>query len=340
MKFIDEAIITVQSGDGGRGCVSFRREKYIPRGGPDGGDGGRGGDVLLKASSQKRTLYHFRNQKHFKAERGGYGQGQQKSGRNGEDLIIEVPPGTIVFDQETETVLHDFVHTDETFVVAKGGRGGQGNKRFATSTNRAPRFAQPGEPGQTLTLRLELKLLAEVGIIGFPNAGKSTLISRISSARPKIADYPFTTLVPNLGMVKPEWGEPFAVADIPGLIEGAHSGVGLGVRFLRHIERTRWLVHLIDAASLDPADIMYHYRTINRELESYSRNLAEKPQILVLNKMDLSGTDLLADDFAAAFPDRTVFRISAVTGKGVRDLIRHLTRMINQCHGDQPLQAS
>ncbi len=340
MKFIDEAIITVQSGDGGRGCVSFRREKFIPRGGPDGGDGGRGGDVVLKASSQKRTLYQFRNQRHFKAGKGGYGQGQQKSGKNGETLILEIPPGTLVIDQETGAVLHDFIHADETFVVASGGRGGQGNKRFASSTNRAPRYAQPGEPGQTLVLRLELKLLAEVGIIGFPNAGKSTLISHISSARPKIGDYPFTTLVPNLGMVKPEWGEPFAVADIPGLIEGAHTGAGLGVQFLRHIERTRWLVHLIDAATLDPADILYQYRTINLELARYSQKLAEKPQILALNKMDLSGTDDLAEAFAAALPDQIVFRISAVTGQGLRDLIRHLTQKINQDHGEQPQQTS
>lgn len=338
MKFIDEAIITVQSGDGGRGCVSFRREKYIPRGGPDGGDGGRGGDVILKASSQKRTLYQFRNKKFFRAARGGYGQGQQRAGKNGDTLIIEVPPGTMVMDPESGSVIHDFIEAGETFVIAKGGRGGQGNKRFATSTHRAPRFAQPGEPGQTLVLRLELKLLAEIGIIGFPNAGKSTLISHISSARPKIGDYPFTTLTPNIGMIKPEWGEPFAVADIPGLIEGAHSGVGLGIQFLRHIERTRFLLHLIDAAAIDAADMLYQYRTINQELSHYSQQLAEKPQILVLNKLDIPGTEETAAAFQALLPDVAIFKISAATGLGLRELTRHLTRLINQNNGDQPNQ--
>ncbi len=339
MKFIDEAIITVQSGDGGRGCVSFRREKYIPRGGPDGGDGGRGGDVILLASSQKRTLYHFRNQRHFKAQRGGYGQGQQRSGKNGAHLTIEVPPGTVVMDAESGTIIHDFIEPGETFIVAKGGRGGQGNKRFATSTNRAPRFAQPGEPGQTFQLRLELKLIAEIGIIGFPNAGKSTLISHVSSARPKIGDYPFTTLTPTIGMIKPEWGEPFAVADIPGLIEGAHSGVGLGIQFLRHIERTRFLLHLIDAAALDFSDVLYQYRTINHELAQYSPSLSEKQQILVLNKLDIPEAQEKAAAFQAALPGTTVFTISAATGQGLPELMRHLTRLINQNHAEQPHQA-
>ncbi|MGD1972142.1 MAG: GTPase ObgE, partial [Desulfobacterales bacterium] len=228
MKFIDEAMITVQSGDGGRGCVSLRREKYVPRGGPDGGDGGKGGDVILKSSLHRRTLYPFQFKRQFKAEKGAHGQGKQKTGRNGSDLIIEIPPGTLVKDTATGEVIKDFTTTGESFTVVKGGRGGLGNARFKTSTNRTPRYAQPGEAGQTRQLKLELKLLADVGIIGLPNAGKSTLISVISSASPKIANYPFTTLTPTLGVVETEWGDPFVVADIPGLIEGAHEGAGLG----------------------------------------------------------------------------------------------------------------
>ena len=238
MKFVDEAIITVQSGNGGSGCVSFRRERFIPRGGPDGGDGGAGGDVILLASPRKRTLHHFQYKKNFKAPNGAHGQGKQKTGKTGEDLTIEVPPGTLVTCIDSGEILKDLTKPDKTFILAKGGRGGQGNIHFKTSTRRAPRFAQPGEPGQTLTVKLELKLLADVGIIGLPNAGKSTLISTISSARPKIGNYPFTTLTPNLGVVQNPKGEPFIIADIPGLIEGAHQGAGLGTRFLRHIEST------------------------------------------------------------------------------------------------------
>lgn len=333
MKFIDEAIITVQSGDGGRGCVSFRREKFIPRGGPDGGDGGNGGDVILAASSQKRTLYKFRHQKKFKAPKGGYGQGSNKTGRNGAPLVVEIPPGTIVSDAETGQILHDFSNPGETFRVAAGGRGGKGNKHFATSTNRAPKFAQPGEPGQTLTLKLELKLIADVGIIGFPNAGKSTLISVLSSARPKIGDYPFTTLTPNLGVVQGNWGEPFVVADIPGLIEGAHSGAGLGIQFLRHVERTRILVHLIDAFEIEATDPLQRYRAINRELEQYSKELAKKRQIVVLNKLDLPGAADAAEAFAFALPEIRVHRISAATGQGVAELKSHLGRTLEEIDG-------
>ncbi len=244
MKFFDEAFITVQSGNGGRGCVSFRREKFIPRGGPDGGDGGKGGDVILKSTSHRRTLYQFRYRREFKAKNGGHGQGRQKTGKNSDDLIIEIPPGTLVKDAETNDIIKDFTQPGESFIIAKGGRGGRGNTRFKTSTHRTPRFAQPGESGQFLKLKLELKLIADVGLIGLPNAGKSTLISVISSATPKIADYPFTTLTPNLGVVQTGWGKPFVVADIPGLIKGAHKGVGLGMRFLRHIERT----HITDSS--------------------------------------------------------------------------------------------
>ena len=224
MKFIDETIITVESGHGGSGCISFRREKFIPQGGPDGGDGGKGGDIILLSTNRKRTLYHFRFKRQFKAKNGVGGQGKQKTGKCGEDTILEVPPGTVVTDLDTGTVIKDFTKSDESFVVARGGRGGQGNTRFKSSTNRAPRMAQPGEPGEFFSLKLELKLLADVGIIGLPNAGKSTLIQSISSANPKIGNYPFTTLTPNLGVVRTDWGEPFVVADIPGLIEGAHGG--------------------------------------------------------------------------------------------------------------------
>ena len=330
MKFFDEAFITVQSGDGGRGCVSFRREKFIPRGGPDGGDGGKGGDVIFKSSSHRRTLYPFRFKRQFKAQNGFHGQGKQKTGKKGDDLIIEIPSGTLIFDEDTNEIIKDFTQPDETYIIAEGGRGGQGNSRFKTSTHRAPRFAQPGETGHFLKLKLELKLLADVGLIGLPNAGKSTLISAISSATPKIADYPFTTLTPTLGVVQAGWGEPFVVADIPGLIEGAHHGVGLGTRFLRHIERTRVLVHLIDISTIDPQNPLAEYETINRELANYSSQLMEKPQIVVLNKIDLSGTEEAGRAFQAAVKDREVLPISAVTRKGLDKLtammIQHLER--------------
>jgi len=329
VKFIDEALITVQSGDGGAGCVSFRREKFIPRGGPDGGDGGKGGDVIFKTTSRKRTLYDFRFQKHFKAQNGTGGQGSSKTGRNGSDVVIAIPAGTMVNNPDTGEILKDFVKTDEIFTIATGGRGGQGNQRFRTSTNRAPKFAQPGEPGLTLKLKLELKLLADVGIIGFPNAGKSTLISVISSARPKIDNYPFTTLSPNLGVVKTPWGEPFVVADIPGLIEGAHQGAGLGIRFLRHIERTRILVHLVDAAAIDVNDPMKAYLAINREIGLYSRELSKRPQVVVLNKLDLPEAQTAAKAFTAAAGDLDVLLISAVTGKGTSVLKSRLAKILN-----------
>jgi GTP-binding protein len=335
VKFFDEAFITVQSGDGGRGCVSFRREKFIPRGGPDGGDGGKGGDVIIKSSSHRRTLYPFRFKRQFKAPNGSHGQGKKKTGKNGGDLIIEIPPGTLITDEETNEIVKDFTQPDETYIIAEGGRGGQGNTRFKTATHRAPRFAQPGEPGQFLKLKLELKLLADVGIIGLPNAGKSTLISAISSATPKIADYPFTTLTPTLGVVKAGWGEPFVVADIPGLIEGAHKGVGLGIRFLRHIERTRVLVHLIDISTVDPQNPLAEYETINRELASYSSQLMEKPQIVVLNKIDLTGTNEAGRAFQAAVKDREVLQISAVTRKGVDKLTSMMIKYIEDYTQDQ-----
>jgi GTP-binding protein len=320
VKFIDEARITVQSGKGGAGCVSFRREKYIPKGGPDGGDGGRGGDVVLKTTTKKRTLYHFQYQKIYKAKNGGGGQGRNCTGKGGEALIIELPPGTLVIDADSGVILKDLVQADEVFVVAKGGRGGLGNARFKSSTQRTPRFAQPGEPGQTFNLRLELKLLADVGIVGLPNAGKSTLVSALSSARPKIADYPFTTLTPHLGVVRRGNREPFVIADIPGLIEGAHSGTGLGIRFLRHVERTRLLVHLIDAAAIDPDHPLKDLETINRELHQYSETLAAKPQLVVLNKMDIEWAEDAAALFREAYGREDVLQISAASGQGLDNL--------------------
>lgn len=330
MKFIDEARITVQSGKGGAGCVSLRREKYIPKGGPDGGDGGRGGDVIFKATTKKRTLYHLQFQKLCKAKNGSGGQGNNRAGRGGEDLIIELPPGTLVVDVDTGDLIKDLVDPDEVFVVAKGGRGGLGNARFKSSTNRTPRFAQPGEPGQTLNLRLELKLLADVGVVGLPNAGKSTLVSAMSSARPKIADYPFTTLTPNLGVVQTNRREPFIIADIPGLIEGAHTGTGLGIQFLRHVERTRVLVHLVDAAAIDSDHPLRDLDTVNRELHQYSPTLSEKPQLVVLNKMDVAWAEDAATLFRQAFGEGDLLKISAATGKGLDWLTATLCNLLDQ----------
>ena len=333
MKFIDEAIITVESGSGGRGCVSFRREKHVPRGGPNGGDGGKGGDVILKSTSRRRTLFPFQLKRQFKAKKGAHGQGKQKTGRNGKDLIIEIPPGTLVKDADTSEVLKDFTAADESYIVVQGGKGGLGNARFKTSTNRAPRYAQPGEDGQNRRLKLELKLLADVGIIGLPNAGKSTLISKISSATPKIGNYPFTTLTPTLGVVETSWSEPFVVADIPGLIEGAHQGVGLGTQFLRHIERTRILIHLIDVGVIDLEHPLDPFKTVNRELKSFNPQLTQKPQIVALNKMDLPGAQEAADAFMAALDAEPVILISAIKQKGVKKLISRILELLDKAGG-------
>ena len=333
MKFIDEAVITVQSGDGGRGCVSFRREKFIPRGGPDGGDGGKGGDIVLKTTTRRRTLYQFQFRQRFKAKNGTPGQGKQRTGKNGPDLVIEIPPGTLVRNADTDQILKDFTRPAETFILARGGRGGQGNSRFKTSTHRAPRFAQPGESGQVLNLKLELKLLADAGIIGLPNAGKSTLISVLSSVKPKIADYPFTTLTPNLGVVRTQQSDPFVIADIPGLIEGAHKGVGLGIGFLRHIERTRILVHLIDASAISADDPLMGLKTVNTELAMYSSMLSRKPQIVVLTKMDLPGTEHLAKKFELAAQGKPALRISAVTGLGMTELKTQIIKLLDDING-------
>jgi GTP-binding protein len=317
VKFVDEATIIVQSGDGGRGCVSFRRERSIPRGGPDGGDGGKGGNVILKATSSKHTLYHLQFKKKYRAANGSNGQGNQKTGRRGDPLIIDVPVGTLIIDGTDGTQLYDLSEPDQEALVAEGGRGGLGNLHFKSSTNRAPRHAQPGESGKEIVLKLELKLMATVGIVGLPNAGKSTLLSALSAARPKIASYPFTTLTPNLGVMFLHSDEPVVVADIPGLIAGAHTGAGLGIRFLRHVERTRILLHLIDASALDPSDPLQSYRAINHELAMHGRTLAQKPQVVVLNKLDIEGADPLADQFCQAIPDRSVIRISAAAQTGL-----------------------
>ena len=284
--FIDEARIYVKAGDGGNGCLAFRREKYVPRGGPSGGDGGRGGDVYMVANDQINTLLHFRFNPEHKAQRGRHGEGSDCTGQDGETIELQVPVGTVVYDEARGEKLHDFTHDGERVLVARGGRGGKGNARFATSTHQAPTEHEPGKPGQERRLRLELKLLADAGLVGFPNAGKSTLISRISAARPKIADYPFTTLEPNLGVVKMDDFRSFVVADIPGLIEGAHLGHGLGTQFLRHIERTKLLVHLVDVSDASGRQPVEDFETVMRELASFSPDLAQKPMLVVASKMD------------------------------------------------------
>jgi GTP-binding protein len=285
MLFIDEVIITVKAGDGGNGCLAFRREKFVPRGGPSGGDGGRGGDVVMVATQHHNTLLHFRFNPEHKAQRGRHGEGSDKTGHNGHSVELATPVGTVVYDAETGELLHDFTTAGDRFVVAKGGRGGRGNARFATSTHQTPTEHEDGKPGEERRLRLELKLLADVGLVGFPNAGKSTLISRISAAKPKIADYPFTTLIPNLGVVSTDDQRTFVVADIPGLIEGAHEGHGLGIQFLRHVERTRLLAHLVDVSDTG-RDPVHDFEVILAELASFSDDLAKKPMIVVATKMD------------------------------------------------------
>ena len=325
MKFVDEAIITVMSGDGGRGCTSFRQERYIEKGGPDGGDGGNGGHIILKIDPGKRTLFDYRRQKLLKAKNGAPGLGRQKHGKNGANCTITLPPGTIVSNIDTNEIIADLTNVEDEFILASGGKGGRGNKRFASSTNRAPRHSQPGIPGIELKLKLELKLLADVGLVGLPNAGKSTLISRISAARPKIADYPFTTLTPILGMVEPPFGEPFAVADIPGLIEGAHEGTGLGIKFLKHIERTGILVHLIDSSQIDPETPLDSFNLINNELSKYSETLSKKTQVVALNKTDLSDTKEKIKAFKKTLKNVEVLTLSAATGKGTQELVKVLS---------------
>jgi GTP-binding protein len=330
MKFVDEVRIHVKAGDGGNGCVSFRRERFIPKGGPNGGDGGKGGDVILEANAQLSTLLDLSYPQQFRAPKGTHGKGKDQTGRNGEDLVISVPTGTLVRDDETGEILQDLVMEGQRYVAAKGGRGGRGNARFATSTQRAPRTAEKGEEGQNCWLRLELKLLADVGLIGYPNVGKSTLLSKISSARPKIASYPFTTLSPNLGVVARADHEPFVVADIPGLIEGASKGLGLGLRFLRHIERTRLLVHLLDITEGRLQDPLEDFRALNRELEAYQPALAHKKQIVAVNKIDVPGVRAKTSQFIEPFRKRgyKLYLISANTGEGVNELVKAISEIL------------
>ncbi len=324
MKFVDEVRVKVKAGDGGRGCVSFRREKYVPRGGPNGGDGGDGGDVVVIADAQLTTLLDLRYQKQYRAGRGEHGRGKDQHGKRGENRVIHVPVGTVVRDERTGEILADLKTPGDRVVVVAGGKGGKGNAHFVSSTNRSPRQAQPGLSGEEKELDVELRLLADVGIIGLPNAGKSTLIAAISAARPKIADYPFTTLVPNLGVVTYGEGKSFVVADIPGLIEGAHRGEGLGDKFLKHVSRTSLLIHLLDASRVGEENPLADLEVVNRELELFDPALAEKPQIMVANKIDLpegrAKLQLLKNLLGPAFPPFCA--ISAVTGEGLPELKR------------------
>ncbi|MHB8909519.1 MAG: GTPase ObgE [Syntrophales bacterium] len=330
MKFIDEAKIYVKAGDGGRGCVSFRREKFVPRGGPDGGDGGHGGDVVIRASLSRRTLLDFKFRQHHVAKHGGHGEGSKRTGRDSADVEIVVPVGTVVRDASTGELLADLTADGTVFIAAKGGMGGRGNARFATATRQAPRFAQPGIPGEERWITLELKLLADVGIIGLPNVGKSTFISRVSAARPKIADYPFTTLVPHLGVVQYGDHQSFVIADIPGLIEGAHEGLGMGMQFLRHVERTAALLHIVDISTESYQSAWHDYELINRELELFSPDMLKKRQVVAIGKLDLPVTrermkkDI--DTFARKGIELLAF--SAATGEGVPEVLRALITLI------------
>jgi GTP-binding protein len=327
--FIDRARIKVISGSGGNGCLAFRREKFVPRGGPSGGDGGNGGNVFIECSDRINTLLPFQYQRLFKAQRGAHGEGDRRHGKNGADLVIQVPPGTQVFKEPENELIHDFAVSGETICVAQGGRGGRGNARFATSTNRAPRRVEEGAPGEELDLSLSLKLIADVGLIGLPNVGKSTLISRISSAKPKIADYPFTTLAPHLGVVPLEGYRSFVVADIPGLIEGAHKGHGLGDQFLKHVERTKVLAHLLDVSQTGRNPVA-DYRIITRELSFFNKELAERRQLVVASKLDaLDDRRKIAQIKAMCARRRLPFiAISAVTGEGIAELIKMLAEML------------
>ncbi|OIK16985.1 GTPase ObgE [Bacillus sp. MUM 116] len=320
--FVDQVKVYVKGGDGGNGMVAFRREKYVPNGGPAGGDGGKGANVVFVVEEGLRTLMDFRYQRHFKATRGEHGMSKSMHGKNSKDMVVKVPPGTVVTDAETKEVIADLVEHGQRAIIAKGGRGGRGNIRFATPANPAPEIAENGEPGQERDVILELKLLADVGLVGFPSVGKSTLLSVVSAARPKIAEYHFTTIVPNLGMVETEDSRSFVMADLPGLIEGAHQGVGLGHQFLRHIERTRVIVHVIDMAAMEGRDPYEDYLTINKELQEYNLRLTERPQIIVANKMDMPEAEENLQKFKECLKeDYPIFPISALTKKGLRDLL-------------------
>ena len=336
--FIDEVRIYVKAGNGGNGCLAFRREKYVPRGGPSGGDGGRGGDITMVASEHYNTLLHFRFNPEYKAQRGRHGEGSNKTGRDGESMEVATPVGTVIYDADSGELLHDFTTAGERFIVAHGGRGGRGNARFATATHQAPTEHEPGKAGEERRLRLELKLLADVGLVGFPNAGKSTLISRISAARPKIADYPFTTLEPNLGVVRVDDDRTYVVADIPGLIEGAHLGHGLGTQFLRHIERTRLLAHLVDVSEASGRDPVSDFEIVLRELASFSEALMQKPMMVVAAKLDaaqdprrIASLERLARERGMPF-----YKISSVTGEGIEELKRAMGELVLERDEVQP----
>jgi len=322
--FIDEVRILVKAGDGGNGCLAFRREKYVPRGGPSGGDGGRGGDVILVSSEHVNTLLQFRFNPEHKAGRGRHGEGSNRTGAEGRTIEVKVPVGTVVHDEMTGERLYDFTHSGERFTVARGGKGGRGNQHFATATHQAPTEHEPGRPGEEKRLRMELKLLADVGLVGFPNAGKSTLISRSSAARPKIADYPFTTLQPNLGVVQMENFRSFVVADIPGLIEGAHLGHGLGVQFLRHIERTRLLVHLVDVSESSGRDPVHDFEVVTEELASFSGDLVKKPMLVLATKLDAAQDPERVASLRRLAAERGLpyLEISSATGQGI-DALKH-----------------
>jgi len=334
--FFDEVTIAVRGGDGGNGLASFRREKHVPFGGPDGGHGGAGGNVVLRAVAGMNTLVFFTKRRHFRAGNGGHGGGNNQHGPDGDDLIIDVPMGTVVHDVASGQVLADLAREGQTVIVAQGGRGGRGNAAFKTSTRQAPNFAERGEPGEQRDVTLELKLIADVGLVGKPNAGKSTLLARVSAARPKIADYPFTTLAPNLGVVDVD-GRGFVLADIPGLIEGASEGAGLGLQFLRHVERTRLLVHLLDGSAPDPVG---DYDAINRELALYSARLAAKPQIIAVNKIDLAEARERVEEVRRALSgaEGRVYAISGVTGEGVAELLYAIDAMLGSLPEAEPTE--
>jgi len=329
MRFIDEAIIEVAAGDGGRGCVSFLHLPFKPKAGPDGGDGGRGGDVKVRATNRVTTLADHSYLRHFRAGRGGHGQGSGKTGRCGADKLIEVPVGTLIRDLETQELLADLTEDGQEVIVARGGQGGRGNQFFLTSTNRAPRHAQPGRPGEQKTLKLELKLLADVGLVGLPNAGKSSLIRAVSRARPKVADYPFTTLTPHLGVAQPEKGPPFILADIPGLVEGAHKGAGLGLRFLKHVERTRLFVYVIDSAAKDPAGDL---ATVKAEITAYDPQMAERSGLVAANKLDLVPDRQRLTGLQRQLKKQglAVLGLSALTGQGIKDFIETVSRLLEE----------
>ncbi|PKM87115.1 MAG: GTPase ObgE [Firmicutes bacterium HGW-Firmicutes-12] len=329
--FYDYARIYVKGGDGGNGMVAFRREKYVPDGGPSGGDGGKGGDVVFKADEGLRTLVDFRYKRHYKADKGEHGRSKGMNGARGDDLLVRVPVGTVIKNAESKEIIADLISHEQEYAVAKGGRGGRGNTRFATSNNKAPEFAENGDPGEDRWLEMELKLLADVGLLGFPNVGKSTIISRVSAAKPKIANYHFTTIDPNLGVVRMEEGKSFVLVDIPGLVEGASEGIGLGHRFLRHVERTRLLLHVLDIAGSEGRDPCEDFVVINNELEQYNPGLKTRKQIIVANKMDIPGANdnlkKLREEFGNSYE---IYPVSAVTGDGLRELMYRTAAMLEE----------